>query len=116
MGAQRGHALGYPTANLRFGGKTPALRGIYATWVHGVGDTPRPSVSSFGTRPTVDGVDPLLDNLKDNGGPTMTHALKSGSPAVDAGNSAGCKDPRGIILTVDPVSYTHLTLPTIYSV
>jgi riboflavin kinase/FMN adenylyltransferase len=42
------------TANLRFP-KTPALSGIYATWVHGVFDQPWPSVSSFGTRPTVDG-------------------------------------------------------------
>ncbi|MDQ3038806.1 MAG: bifunctional riboflavin kinase/FAD synthetase [Pseudomonadota bacterium] len=60
-GKQLGRTLGYPTANLRFGGKTPALRGIYATWVHGVGDKPRPSVSSFGTRPTVDGIEPLLE-------------------------------------------------------
>ena len=60
-GKQLGRTLGYPTANLRYGGKTPALRGIYATWVHGVGDAPRPSVSSFGTRPTVDGVEPLLE-------------------------------------------------------
>ena len=41
--------------------KTPALSGIYATWVHGVGDRPHASVSSFGTRPTVDGVEPLLE-------------------------------------------------------
>lgn len=60
-GKQLGRTLGYPTANLRFGGKTPALRGIYATWVHGVGDTPWASVSSFGTRPTVDGKEPLLE-------------------------------------------------------
>ena len=60
-GKQLGRTLGYPTANLRFGGKTPALRGIYATWVHGVGDAPWPSVSSFGTRPTVDGIEPLLE-------------------------------------------------------
>lgn len=60
-GKQLGRTLGYPTANLRFGGKTPALRGIYATWVHGVGAMPRASVSSFGTRPTVDGVEPLLE-------------------------------------------------------
>jgi riboflavin kinase/FMN adenylyltransferase len=60
-GRQLGRTLGYPTANLRYGGKTPALRGIYATWVHGVGDAPWPSVSSFGTRPTVDGVEPLLE-------------------------------------------------------
>ncbi|WP_024889885.1 bifunctional riboflavin kinase/FAD synthetase [Luteimonas huabeiensis] len=60
-GRQLGRTLGYPTANLRFGGKVPALRGIYATRVHGVGDAPWPSVSSFGTRPTVDGVEPLLE-------------------------------------------------------
>ncbi len=60
-GKQLGRTLGYPTANLRFGGKTPALRGIYAAWVHGVADERWPSVSSFGTRPTVDGIEPLLE-------------------------------------------------------
>ncbi len=60
-GAQLGRQLGYPTANLRFGGKTPALSGIYATFVHGAGDAPRASVSSLGTRPTVDGREPLLE-------------------------------------------------------
>ncbi len=59
-GKQLGRTLGFPTANLRFP-KAPALSGIYATWVHGVGDAPWPSVSSFGTRPTVDGVEPLLE-------------------------------------------------------
>ena len=60
-GKQLGRTLGFPTANLRYGGKTPALRGIYATWVHGVAAHPWPSVSSFGTRPTVDGIEPLLE-------------------------------------------------------
>ena len=59
-GQQLGRTLGFPTANLRFP-KTPALSGIYATWVHGVFEQPWPSVSSFGTRPTVDGVEPLLE-------------------------------------------------------
>ena len=59
-GKQLGRTLGFPTANLRFP-KTPALSGIYATWVHGVGDRPHASVSSFGTRPTVQGVEPLLE-------------------------------------------------------
>jgi riboflavin kinase/FMN adenylyltransferase len=60
-GKQLGRTLGYPTANLRFANKTPALRGIYATWVHGVGAARWPSVSSFGTRPTVGGKEPLLE-------------------------------------------------------
>ena len=60
-GRKLGRTLGFPTANLRFGGKVPPLSGIYATRVHGVGAQPWPSVSSFGTRPTVDGVEPLLE-------------------------------------------------------
>lgn len=70
-GKQLGRTLGFPTANLRFAGKVPALQGIYATRVHGLegvsGVDPAtaaagwPSVSSFGTRPTVDGVEPLLE-------------------------------------------------------
>ena len=30
--------------------------------------------------------DPLLGPLQDNGGPTVTHALLPGSPAIDAGD------------------------------
>lgn len=60
-GKQLGRTLGYPTANLRFHGRVPALRGIFATRVHGVGPAPVASVSSLGTRPTVDGVEPLLE-------------------------------------------------------
>ncbi len=60
-GERLGRTLGFPTANLRFGNKTPALSGIYATRVHGVGELPMTSVSSFGTRPTVGGVEPLLE-------------------------------------------------------
>jgi riboflavin kinase/FMN adenylyltransferase len=59
-GQHLGRTLGYPTANLRFP-HAPPLTGIFATRVHGVGDAPWPSVSSFGTRPTVDGREPLLE-------------------------------------------------------
>ena len=60
-GRQLGRTLGFATANLRLAGKTPALSGIYASWVHGVAEQPWASVSSLGTRPTVDGVEPLLE-------------------------------------------------------
>jgi hypothetical protein len=33
--------------------------------------------------------DPILGPLQDNGGPTFTHALLPGSPAIDKGNSGG---------------------------
>ena len=36
--------------------------------------------------------DPLLQALADNGGPTYTHALGAGSPAIDAGNNAAGLD------------------------
>lgn len=60
-GQQLGRTLGYPTANLRFGGKRPPLQGIFATRVHGIGAQPMPSVSSLGTRPTVQGKAPWLE-------------------------------------------------------
>lgn len=60
-GRQLGRRLGYPTANLRLMGKRTALTGIYATWVHGIGERPMASVSSLGTRPTVFGTEPLLE-------------------------------------------------------
>ena len=41
-------------------------------------------------------IDPLLDPLADNGGPTLTHALQSGSPAIDHGDPAAPpQDQRG---------------------
>jgi hypothetical protein len=45
--------------------------------------------------------DPLLGPLHDDGGPTLTHALLLGSPAVDVGNPAGCTDAGGAPLTTD---------------
>lgn len=50
------------------------------------------STCTLGGTGDVSGVDPLLGQLLDNGGPTQTHALKYGSPAIDAGNPAGCTD------------------------
>ncbi|MBW3549252.1 MAG: bifunctional riboflavin kinase/FAD synthetase [Proteobacteria bacterium] len=60
-GRQLGRALGYPTANLRHARRTPALGGIFAGRVHGAGERSWPSVISFGTRPTIDGSEPLLE-------------------------------------------------------
>ncbi len=45
-------------------------------------------------------IDPLLGELRDNGGPTLTHALLPGSPAIDAGNPA----PPGTVGTACPAT------------
>ncbi len=46
-------------------------------------------------------LDPLLAPLADNGGPTLTHTLLPGSPAIDAGNSTEAFDQRGFDRVVD---------------
>ncbi len=47
--------------------------------------------------------DPLLGPLADNGGYSQTHALGSGSPAIDSANNASCPvvDQRGYIRPYD---------------
>ena len=45
--------------------------------------------------------DPLLGLLDWNGGPTQTIELLSGSPAIDAGDPAGCTDAVGSPLASD---------------
>jgi len=48
--------------------------------------------------------DPMLGPLADNGGPTFTHALLAGSPAIDAGSatdSTGNPDSAGNPVTTD---------------
>ena len=42
-------------------------------------------------------VDPLLDVLADNGGPTWTYMLPAGSPAIDAGSGGEPVDQRGVL-------------------
>lgn len=46
------------------------------------------------------GVDPMLGPLADNGGPTLTHALLAGSPAIDMG------DPNFDATAFDPPLFT----------
>ena len=45
--------------------------------------------------------DAQLLALADNGGATLTHALALSSPALDAGDPAGCRDALGIFLESD---------------
>jgi predicted outer membrane repeat protein len=49
----------------------------------------------------LNGKNPKLAALRSNGGPTQTMALPNGSPALDAGNPAGCRDFSLNLLTTD---------------
>jgi hypothetical protein len=67
------------------------------------------------------GVDPLLGPLQDNGGPTWTHALLQGSPAIDAGDPVGApsEDQRGVPRpqgrSVDIGAFESLSANTIFT-
>lgn len=61
VGARLGRTLGYPTANLALHRQVVPLWGILAVRVSGAELVDHPAVVSLGTRPTVNGVDPLLE-------------------------------------------------------
>ena len=69
--------------------------------------------------------DPLLGPLADNGGPTMTHALLLGSPAIDAVPLASCTvvtdqrgvpRPKGVACDIGAFEVTVCDLPVFGSV
>lgn len=53
------------------------------------------------TGTTATPINAMLGPLTNNGGPTFTHALLAGSPAVDAGNNALAIDEKSSALTQD---------------
>ena len=60
-GAELGRTLGFPTANLRLMRRKSPTWGVLAVRVHGIEDRPLEGVASLGTRPTVNGTEPLLE-------------------------------------------------------
>lgn len=58
-----------------------------------VGDTSGSGITGTSGNGNLLDVDPLLDVLADNGGPTLTHALLPGSPAIDAGDPSFMPPP-----------------------
>jgi riboflavin kinase/FMN adenylyltransferase len=60
-GRRLGRVLGFPTANLRLMRRKSPVWGISAVWVHGIESHALPGVASLGTRPTVNGIEPLLE-------------------------------------------------------
>lgn len=59
------------------------------------------SDGSYRAGPNVIHGEARLGPLADNGGPTRTHALLPGSPAIDAGDSALARDAEGVALVHD---------------
>jgi riboflavin kinase/FMN adenylyltransferase len=62
-GRQLGRTLGFPTANIRLRRRRIPLGGIFAVRVAGADGGIRAGVASLGTRPTVGGVEPLLETF-----------------------------------------------------
>ena len=60
-GKRLGRELGYPTANVNLNRRQSAVMGIFAVHVSGADWGPLDAVASVGTRPTFDGVKPLLE-------------------------------------------------------
>ena len=56
-----GRDLGFPTANLPLERRRAPVAGIFAVRVHGVASAALPGVASLGTRPTIGGVEALLE-------------------------------------------------------
>jgi len=59
------------------------------------------STCNFSNTGDLNNTDPMLGPLQNNGGPTQTMVLPSGSPAIDAGNPSGCTDGQGHLLKTD---------------
>src|SRR5439155_21558000 len=74
-----------------------------------VGNTSNASITGDTTGNQLN-IDPLLGPLQSNGGPTFTHALLSGSTAIEGGHSGGfTTDQRGFARPVDDPVVTNAT-------
>jgi riboflavin kinase/FMN adenylyltransferase len=60
-GEKLGRELGYPTINIKMGDNTLIVKGIFAVTVKGIDNRMLRGVASIGTRPTVGGVDTILE-------------------------------------------------------
>lgn len=80
------------------GAQAPDCSGTLTTFGNNIVDsTAGCTLGGGGTNMT--GLDPLLGGLADNGGPTQTHALLAGSPAIDA--VTDCTDLSSNPVTTD---------------
>ena len=75
----------------------PNCKGTFTSGGHNLSSDSSCAASLTGPG-DLNNTDPVLGALADNGGPTLTFALLSGSPAIDAGDNVGCPstDQRGV--------------------
>jgi hypothetical protein len=76
---------------------------LFGTWVSGGHNLSSDDTCHLDQTGDLESTDPLLAPLADYGGPTPTHALLTGSPAIDGGDNTGCPatDQRGVSRPVD---------------
>ena len=60
-GKKLGRTLGFPTANLQLKRMKSPVWGVLAVRVYGIEAQPLPAVASLGTRPTINGIEALLE-------------------------------------------------------
>ena len=60
-GDKRGRSIGFPTANIHLHRQASPISGVFAVYLHGLGEHPRPGVANLGFRPTAGGTRPLLE-------------------------------------------------------
>ena len=60
-GIKLGKQLGFPTANVNLNRRASPVAGIFAVRVGGLGGARLDGVASVGTRPTIEGTEPVLE-------------------------------------------------------
>jgi hypothetical protein len=86
------------TGNTDRGGQAPDCSGTITSLGHNLIQSTAGCTITGDTTGNILGQDPRLGPLADNGGPTFTHALLPGSPAIDTASSqnAPSTDQRGV--------------------
>jgi hypothetical protein len=80
----------------------PDCMQLFTSQGYNLVETPGPYCKFTGNTSTnILGRDPILGPLMSNGGPTQTHALLAGSPALNTADPSGCKDTAGTLLATD---------------
>ncbi|MEZ5428442.1 MAG: choice-of-anchor Q domain-containing protein [Pyrinomonadaceae bacterium] len=84
-------------------GLGPDFEGIFTSQGYNLIENTNKTTITGDITGNITGQDPLLGGLQNNGGLLPTHALMSGSPAIDAGDPVNfpSSDQRGVVRPVD---------------